>query len=128
MPERTALAAHLTELNLVWDYAPFLWTPLSRARDNDPGTPQARYLVIHDTSAPFIGCRPFPADLNENKKINSLARYTCPDGWAIAHVVINRGGAMLLGRELSEPWRATKFERAYPLRRSTSRACSCMSN
>jgi hypothetical protein len=112
LPERTALAALLAELNLVWDYAPFLWLPLSRARDNHPDAPQARYLVIHDTSAPFIGRRPFPADIDENRSINNLARYICRDDWALAHVIINRRGAMLLGRELSEPWRAMKFERA----------------
>ncbi len=50
MPDRDALAALLVELGLVWDYAPFLWQPISRARDNDPDAPQARYMVIHDTS------------------------------------------------------------------------------
>jgi len=112
LPDRDALVAHLIALGLVWDYAPFLWQPLSRARDNDPDAPQARYLVIHDTSSPFIGGRPFPADIDENRNINSLARYMCKDDWAFAHVVINRGGKMLLSRELSEPWRAMKFERA----------------
>jgi hypothetical protein len=112
LPDRDALAAHLVELGLVWDYAPFLWTPLARARDNDMESPQVRYFVIHDTSSPFIGGRPFPSDIDENQSINNLARYDCKDDWALAHVFINRGGKMLLSRELSEPWRATKFERA----------------
>ncbi len=81
LPDRDALATHLTELGLVWDYAPFLWTPLARARGNDPEAPQARYFVIHDTSSPFIGGRPFPTDIDENRSINSLARYDCKDDW-----------------------------------------------
>ena len=111
LPDREALSEFLVEQGLVWDFAPFLWTPLGRARDNDPMAPQSRYLVIHDTSAPFIGGRPFPDDIDENRSINSLARYRCRDDWAFAHVFINRMGDMLLSRELSEPWRATKFER-----------------
>jgi hypothetical protein len=112
LPEREAVAALLIELGLVWDYAPFLWQPISRARDNDPAAPQARYLVIHDTSGPNFGRRPFPANIDEHRSINNLARFRCSDGRAIAHVVINRTGAMLLGHELAQPWRATRFERA----------------
>jgi hypothetical protein len=112
LPEREALAALLVELGLVWDYAPFLWEPISRARDNDPGAPQARYLVIHDTSGPNFGRRPFPVNIDEHRSINNLGRFRCGDGWAIAHVVINRSGGMLLGHELSRPWRAMRFERA----------------
>jgi hypothetical protein len=112
LPQRQALARLLVELELLWDYAPFLWTPLSRARDNDPAAAQARYFVIHDTSGPYFGLRPFPADIDENRRLNNLARFRCGDGWAVAHVVINRRGEMMLGKELSQPWRATKFERA----------------
>jgi hypothetical protein len=112
LPEREPLAALLVELGLVWDYAPFLWMPLSRASDNVPDAPQARYFVIHDTSAPFLGWQPFPADIDQNPSINNLARYDCKDDWALAHVFINRSGQMLLSRELGQPWRSTKFERA----------------
>ncbi|MPZ40329.1 MAG: hypothetical protein GEU95_20180 [Rhizobiales bacterium] len=112
LPERETLAALLVELGLVWDYAPFLWQPISRARDNDPTAPQARYLVIHDTSSPNFGRRPFPANIDRHRSINNLNRYRCRDGWEPAHVIINRGGAMLLGHELGEPWRAMRFERA----------------
>jgi hypothetical protein len=112
LPERETLAALLVELGLVWDYAPFLWQPISRARDNDPDAPQARYLVVHDTSGPNFGRRPFPVDIDEHRSINNLGRFRCADGWAIAHVVINRAGGMLLGQELSRPWRAMRFERA----------------
>jgi hypothetical protein len=112
LPDREAVAALLVELDLVWDYAPFLWQPLARARDNDPAAPQARYLVIHDTSAPNFGRRPFPANIDEHRGINNLGRHRCSDGWESAHVIINRTGAMLLGHELTVPWRATRFERA----------------
>jgi hypothetical protein len=112
LPEREALAALLVELGLVWDFAPFLWEPISRARDNDADAPQARYLVIHDTSGPNFGRRPFPVNIDEHRSINNLGRFHCGDGWAIAHVVINRSGGMLLGHELSRPWRAMRFERA----------------
>ena len=112
LPGREALAALLVELGLVWDYAPFLWQPISRARNNDPEAPQARYLVIHDTSGPNFGRRPFPIDIDAHRSINNLARFRCGDGWEIAHVIINRMGGMLLGHELSEPWRAMRFERA----------------
>jgi hypothetical protein len=112
LPDRETLAALLVELGLVWDYAPFLWQPVSRARDNNPEAPQARYLVIHDTSGPNFGRRPFPVNIDEHRSINNLGRFRCGDGWEAAHIIINRAGAMLLGHELSEPWRAMRFERA----------------
>jgi hypothetical protein len=112
LPDRETLAALLVELGLVWDYAPFLWQPLSRARDNEPDAPQARFLVIHDTSGPNFGRRPFPPNIDEHRSINNLGRFRCGDGWETAHVIINRRGAMLLGHEFSEPWRAMRFERA----------------
>jgi hypothetical protein len=112
LPERDTLSALLIELDLAWDFAAFLWQPASRARDNDPAAPAARYLVIHDTSGPNFGGRPWPPDLDANPRINSLARFRCADDWARAHVVINRTGTMLLGHDFAVAWRATKFERA----------------
>jgi hypothetical protein len=112
LPAREALSAFLSKQNLEWDFAAHLWQPLSRARDNDPAAPMAHYLVIHDTSGPNYGHRSFPADLDVNPKINSLAGFKCNDGWGKAHVVVNREGGMLLNHDLSEPWRETKFERA----------------
>ncbi len=112
LPTREALSAFLSKQNLEWDFAAHLWQPLSRANDNDPNAPMARYFVIHDTSGPSFGRRPFPYDLDVNAKINNLANFKCPDGWGKAHVVVNRLGAMLLNHELSVPWRETKFERA----------------
>jgi hypothetical protein len=111
LPERDTLGALLVELDLAFDFAAFLWQPASRARDNDPAAPAARYLVIHDTSGPNLGGRPWPADLDANPRINNLARFRCSDNWELSHVVINRTGAMLLGHDFAVPWRATKFER-----------------
>jgi hypothetical protein len=113
LPTREALATYLSKLNLEWDFAAYLWLPLSRANDNDPTAPMARYLVIHDTSGPNFGHRAFPEAVDDgNSKINSLKKFRCSDGWGKAHVVINRSGDMLLSHELEIPWRETKFEQA----------------
>ncbi len=112
LPTREVLSGFLSKQNLEWDFAANLWQPLSRAQDNDPAAPMARYFVIHDTSGPNFGRRSFPADVDVNPKINSLAGFKCDDGWGKAHVVVNREGGMLLDHELSVPWRETKFERA----------------
>jgi hypothetical protein len=112
LPSREILSTYLSAQGLEWDLAYYLWQPVSRAGDNDPSAPAARYLVIHDTSGPNYGGRPWPDNIDEHPKINNLRRFWCSDGWAIAHVIINRRGEMLLGHDLAEPWRATKFERA----------------
>jgi hypothetical protein len=112
LPTREALLTLTSQLDLEWDFGSYLWQPLARARDNDPEAPAARYLVIHDTSGPNYGRRPWPANIDEHPKINNLRQFRCSDGWEVAHVVINRTGGMLLGHELATPWRAMKFERA----------------
>jgi hypothetical protein len=112
LPTREALSAYLSAQGLADDFAAHLWLPVSRASDNDPDAPAARYLVIHDTSGPFLGVTPFPIDIDTHRKINNLAGHRCEDGWESAHVIINRTGDMLLGHEMGVPWRATKFERA----------------
>lgn len=112
LPSREALSGHLSRLGLEWELAAYLWRPLSRARDNDPDSPQARYFVIHDTSGPSYGRRAFPADINTRAKINDLRNFKCGDGWEKAHAVINRAGAVFVGHDFGIPWRETKFERA----------------
>ena len=112
LPRREALSALLSKQDLEWDFAAYLWLPVSRAKDNDPDAPMARYFVIHDTSGPNYGRRSFPVDLDVDPEINNLADFKCDDGWGKAHVVVNRSGAMLLDHELSIPWRETKFEQA----------------
>jgi len=112
LPSREVLSSYLSTQDLEWDFAAYLWQPLSRARNNDPDAPTARYFVIHDTSGPYYGHRAFPNDIDVNPKINTLANFVCSDEWGKAHVVINRSGGMLLDHELSTPWRETKFEQA----------------
>jgi hypothetical protein len=112
LPSREVLSGFLSKQNLEWDFAAYLWMPLSRARDNDPDAPMARYFVIHDTSGPNYGRRPFPSDINGDADLNKLADFKCDDGWGKAHVVVNRVGDMLLSHELSIPWRETRFEQA----------------
>jgi hypothetical protein len=113
LPTREVLSTYLSKLDLEWDFAQYLWLPISRANDNDPTAPMARYFVIHDTSGPNFGHRAFPEEVdNGNSKINSLNKFRCSDGWGKAHVVINRSGDMLLNHELEIPWRETKFEQA----------------
>ena len=110
MPDRAALATLINEVGLAPQFADGLASQVSRARDGDPLSPMARYFVIHDTSGPKLGS--FPANLNENAKINNLARFRCSDSFELAHAVINRKGGVFFGHDFAVPWRSTKFERA----------------
>jgi hypothetical protein len=112
LPSREVLSSFLSKQDLEWDFAAYLWQPLSRGNDNDPNAPMARYFVIHDTSGPYYGRRAFPDDIDVDAKINNLQNFVCADEWGKAHVVINRSGEMLLQHELETPWRETKFEQA----------------
>ena len=73
LPNRAALGALLAELHLDGHLAEGLLDPLSRANDNDPLAPKAKYLVIHDSSGPKL--RSWPANLDEDRKINNLNRF-----------------------------------------------------
>lgn len=112
LPERRAIRAVLAELDLEKDFGESLFSPVARARDGDPFAPAARYFVIHDTSGPNLRGRSWPQNLDGHPRFNNLAGFHCSDGWEIAHVIINRSGAMLVGHGFEIPWRATKFERA----------------
>jgi hypothetical protein len=115
LPSREMLSAYLSKLDLEWDFAAYLWQPISHAHDNDPDAPAAKYFVIHDTSGPFYGHRAFPDDINVNPKVNNLQSFACTDEWGKAHVVVNRLGDMLINHDFSIPWRETKFEQAAEL-------------
>ncbi len=113
LPSREALSGYLSTQNLETDFAAHLWQPLSRAHDNDPDAPMARYFVIHDTSGPTFGRHGFPDNINEESaSFNNLQNFACSDGWGKAHVVVNRVGEMILDHEFAVPWRETKFEQA----------------
>jgi hypothetical protein len=112
LPSREALTSFLSKQDLEADFAAYLWQPLSRAYDNDPDAPMARYFVIHDTSGPNYGHRAFPADIDADPNYEKLADYACSDGWGRAHVFVNRTGEMLLAHDYGIAWRETKFEQA----------------
>src|SRR5262249_37876743 len=54
LPNRTALAELITELHLDPRLGERLLDPISRANDDDPLAPAAKYLVIDDTSGPKL--------------------------------------------------------------------------
>jgi hypothetical protein len=68
----------------------------------------AKYFIIHDTSTPNYGDKPFPADINEpGWRLNNL------DVWKkhpAAHIFVSRTGESFTAHEFVVPWRATKFE------------------
>jgi hypothetical protein len=112
LPAREVLSAYLSKQDLEWDFAAYLWQPVSRARNNDPDAPMARYFVIHDTSGPNYGHRAFPGNIDTDPEYENLADYACSDGWGRAHIFVNRTGDMLVAHDYSIAWRETKFEQA----------------
>jgi hypothetical protein len=82
--------------------------PVSRANDNDPNAPLARYFVIHDTSSLYLGSKPFPPDLDTSPEINDVTPFLGPN--AVAHAFVKRTGEIVWGHDLSVAWRATQFE------------------
>jgi hypothetical protein len=70
-PSRAVLADYLSTLGLEGEFADFLWSPVSRAHDNELEAPMARYFVIHDTSGPNFGHRSFPDDINASNFVTS---------------------------------------------------------
>lgn len=87
--------------------------PVSRANDNDPAAPSARYLVIHDTSSPFLGDKPFPPGIDRDPALAPMDRFLGPN--AVAHVFNARNGTLTIGHDFAVPWRATKREKAIGL-------------
>ena len=110
LPTREALSTYLSKLDLEWDFAQYLWLPISHANDNDPTAPMARYFVIHDTSGRNFGHRAFPEEVdNGNSKINSRptsssARTARARRMSSSTVRAN----MLLNDELDIPWRSPR--------------------
>ena len=52
LPSREVLSSYLSKQDFATNLAAHLWEPVSRACDDDPAAPLARYFVIHDTSGP----------------------------------------------------------------------------
>jgi len=111
LPDKKALAGLLKEFDLE-AFIPRLGDPVANAGDNDPLAPPVTYFVMHDTSAPNFGRRDLPPDIDNDARINSLDRFRCSNHIELAHVFINRLGAVFFAHDFDVPWRATKFERA----------------
>jgi hypothetical protein len=112
LPSRDALAGLLRDRGATQDLIDTLAQPVSHAHDNDPLARSATYIVFHDTSTPNYRTQPWPLSIDEDPKINNLARYECSNDIERAHVFINRGGKIFLAHDFTVPWRATKFESA----------------
>ncbi len=69
----------------------------------------AKYFVIHDTSFPRYGTKPFPADINEESwSFNNLDRcWSTP----VTHIYVNRVGRSKTVNNFDVPVTATKLER-----------------
>ncbi|WP_338466325.1 hypothetical protein RXV95_12240 [Novosphingobium sp. ZN18A2] len=82
--------------------------PASRTETDKP----LAYFVIHDTSTPFYGDAPFPADIDHNPHVNSFAPYESGGLAAdpVAHFFNNRLGQVWAGHDVATGWRATKLE------------------
>ena len=82
---------------------------LSRANNNDPAAPQARYFVIHDTSQNQVN-KPFPPD--DSTSLNSFEQFKAEKA---AHLFNNRqtamAGNLYSPHTFATPWRATRLER-----------------
>ncbi len=112
LPSRDTLAALLRDRGATQDLVDTLAQPVSHAHDNDPLARSATYIVFHDTSTPNYRSQPWPVSIDDDPKINNLARYECSNDIERAHVFINRSGKIFLAHDFTVPWRATKFEAA----------------
>ncbi|HZM02883.1 MAG TPA: hypothetical protein VFC44_07650 [Candidatus Saccharimonadales bacterium] len=69
---------------------------------------RAKYFVIHDTSTPNYGDKPFPDDINQPSwRLNHLEMWKKRP---VAHIFVSRTGESITTHEFIVPWRATKFE------------------
>lgn len=69
---------------------------------------RAAYFVIHDTSSPYLGRRPFPPRLGGKGRFNDVRQFLGKD--AVAHLFNDRRGRVSIGHDLEVGWRATKLE------------------
>jgi hypothetical protein len=112
LPKRGELMAYVVAAGFALELGIGLPLPLSRANSGDESAPEARYFVIHDTSAPNFRSRAFPDDIDSDRGVNNLNRYRCANAIEAAHYFINRTGQLLKAHDYIVPWRATKFETA----------------
>jgi hypothetical protein len=109
MIPREKIRAHLQSIGMTEaQLGGSLDSPVSRARNNAPNAPPARYFVIHDTSSPYFRNDPFPPDIDNHRAINRLSGFGGAN--SAAHMFVNRKGETLVGHDFRTPWRATKLE------------------
>jgi hypothetical protein len=103
--DRAALAKHLGTL-------PDPYAVKAAERLNQPvssaGGKPALYFVIHDTSSPDVGLKPFPPGFDTDGPGNRLNSYLGAN--SKAHYFVNRLGEIAQGHDFATPWRATKLE------------------
>jgi hypothetical protein len=80
-------------------------TPVSETLDHR----RAIYFVIHDTSSPWIGGRPFPQAFDRQPYFNDVSQFLGKD--AVGHFFNDRRGRVTVGHDFEVGWRATKLER-----------------
>ncbi len=112
LPSQETLGALLRDRGADKDLIATLNDPVSHAHDNDPLSRGATYVIFHDTSTPNYRTQPWPLSIDDDPKINNLARYECANDIERAHVFVNRTGTIFLAHDFTVPWRATKFEAA----------------
>jgi len=81
-------------------------TPVSETSDHR----RAAYFVIHDTSDPNLGDKPFPPGFDRQVQFNDVNQFLGKD--AVAHLFNDRLGRISVGHDFEVGWRATKLERA----------------
>jgi hypothetical protein len=112
LPKREDVLAYLQFTGLGKEFGETVSKPVSHANDGDLLARSATYFVIHDTSSPNFARRPFPENINTDRRINNLERYKCANHIEQAHTFTNRMGGVYVGHDFEIPWRATKFETA----------------
>ena len=80
-------------------------TPVSETLDHR----RALYFVIHDTSSPWIGDKPFPKGFDRVESFNDVSQFLGKD--AVSHMFNDRRGRITVGHDFEVGWRATKLER-----------------
>ncbi len=103
---RAKVRAFLASLNVAEDQ---IGGSLDDDLSHNSAGQAARYFVIHDTSAPFLGnVAAFPPDIDTSNQINKISQYAGAN--SVAHLFINRRGDMLVGHPFTKGWRATRLE------------------
>ena len=75
LPSREALSGYLSKLDLEWDFAAYLWQPVSRANDNDPDRADgALFRHPRHQRAEFRPPRLSRRHRRQTPKINNLAQ------------------------------------------------------